>query len=91
MSKTLRVGNLALTTTNGQLEEYCAAFGVVSKVRVVESPLSGQGRGFGYVEMKSEAEAATCLAGLNDQEREGRKLVVASVTATEAKKYAGLK
>jgi RNA recognition motif-containing protein len=89
MSKTVRVGNLALTMTAVRLEEICAAFGPVTRVRMAESPLSGKSRGFGFVEMKSEADAATVLAGLNDQEHDGRKLICADAPASEVKKFVG--
>ncbi|MES2965425.1 MAG: RNA-binding protein [Bdellovibrionota bacterium] len=89
MSKTLKVGNLAVTMTAVRLEEICSAFGGVKRVRMAESPLSGKSRGFGFVEMTTEAEAATLLAGLQDKEHDGRKLVVADAPASEVKKFVG--
>ncbi|MEK7358186.1 MAG: RNA-binding protein [Bdellovibrionota bacterium] len=89
MSKTLRVGNLALSITAVRLEEIFAEFGQVARVRLAESPLSGTSRGFGFVEMTSAAEAASCIKALNETERDGRKLVVADAPASEVKKYVG--
>lgn len=89
MKKTVRVGNLALSMTAERLGEICGAFGRVARVRLAQSPLSGQSRGFGFVEMTSESEAASCIAGLNESECEGRKLVVVDAPKDEVKKYVG--
>lgn len=91
MSKTVRVSNLALNTTAIRLGEICGEFGRVARVRMAESPLSGTSRGFGFVEMTSDAEALSCIAGLNQQERDGKKLAVNDAPAKEVKKYVGRK
>jgi len=91
LSKVLRIGNLAPSTTAPRLREICTEFGQVSEVKIAESPFSGQSRGFGFVEMSSLAEATACLSGLNEQERDGRKLAVSEGPSGQFKKRAARK
>lgn len=86
MSKILRVGNLPLTVNALELSELASAFGEVSEARVMESQFSGKSRGFGFVEMHSEAEAEACLAGLHEKDCAGQQLAVTSAPADQFKK-----
>ena len=76
MAKRLYVGNLAYTTTNNDLETLFAPFGEVRNAQVVMDFATGRSKGFGFVEMKSDAEAQAAIAGLNETEHEGRPLTV---------------
>ena len=49
---------------------------LVESATVITDRISGDSRGFGFVEMSSEAEAQTAIQKLNDQPFEGRKLMV---------------
>ena len=68
--KRLYVGNLSYAVTNEQLRELFGAHGAVEEVNVIE------GKGFGFVEMSSEAEAEAAREALNGAEFEGRALKV---------------
>ena len=76
MGKKLYVGNLSYTVNNAELEGLFAAFGTVQSAEVVEDRDTGRGKGFGFVEMGSDEEAAAAIAGLSGQEHEGRALTV---------------
>ena len=70
------VGNLARDISEEELRAAFSAFGQVSKVTILKDKFSGEPRGFGFVEMSTEAEAQAAIAKLNDQSFEGRKLMV---------------
>jgi RNA recognition motif-containing protein len=76
MAKRLYVGNLSFNAKNADLETLFAAFGSVRNAQVVMEPGSDRSRGFGFVEMDRDTEAQAAITGLNDQEYEGRRLVV---------------
>ena len=66
----LYVGNLSYSVTNDQLKELFSTFGEVANVNVID------GKGFGFVEMSSEAEANKVKDSLNGTEFQGRTLKV---------------
>ena len=66
----LYVGNLSFSVTNEQLKELFSNYGEVREVNVIE------GRGFGFVEMSSPAEAEKAKEALNGSDLEGRTLKV---------------
>ncbi|HEY7138535.1 MAG TPA: RNA-binding protein [Methylomirabilota bacterium] len=76
MASKLYVGGLSYSTTSESLREYFAQCGTVESATVITDRVSGDSRGFGFVEMSTEAEAQAAIAKLNDQPFEGRKLVV---------------
>lgn len=76
MASKLYVGGLSFATTSESLREYFAQCGTVESATVVTDRLSGQSRGFGFVEMATQAEAQEAVARLNEQVFEGRKLTV---------------
>lgn len=84
MRNTIRVGNLGFDIDAPKLKEFFGKFGTVVSARIAESPFSGRSRGFGFVEMKSEQEAAACISNLNGQEHEGRKLLVTEAPAEKS-------
>jgi len=77
MGKKLFVGNLSFKTTNDELRELFGRIGSCESASVVTDRATGRSRGFGFVEMASEEEAARALAELNGQDFEGRRLTVA--------------
>ncbi|MGH7318602.1 MAG: RNA recognition motif domain-containing protein [Candidatus Rokuibacteriota bacterium] len=81
MASKLYVGGLAYSTTSESLREYFAQCGTVESATVITDRLSGQSRGFGFVEMSTSAEAQEAIAKLNDQPFEGRKLIVNAAKA----------
>ncbi len=76
MSTKLYVGNLAFQTTSEELQELFAQAGTVQSASVVEDRMTGRSRGFAFVEMASEAEAAAAIQELNGKEVGGRVLKV---------------
>lgn len=76
MGKKLYVGNLSYQATGATLETLFAKFGSVNLAEVVQDRDTGRSRGFGFVEMSNDTEAQEAIRGLNDQEQDGRRLVV---------------
>lgn len=76
MASKLYVGGLSYSTTSEGLRTHFAQCGTVMTAEVVTERESGSSRGFGFVEMASEAEAQAAIAKLNDQPLDGRTLRV---------------
>jgi RNA recognition motif-containing protein len=76
MASKLFVGGLPYSTTSEDLREAFAKCGTVLSASVITDRLSGQSRGFGFVEMSTEAEAQAAIAKLNGQPFGGRRLTV---------------
>ena len=70
------VGNLPYTTTEGELQEAFGAYGEVSRVKVVVDRETARSRGFGFVEMATDADAEAAIKALNGADFGGRKLIV---------------
>jgi RNA recognition motif-containing protein len=70
------VGNLSYDVTEEDLKEAFQAFGAVDAVRVLKDNYTGRSKGFGFVEMSSDADAQAAIDGLNDKELKGRTLKV---------------
>ena len=76
MGSKLYVGNLSYNTTATELEQLCAAHGTVQSAEVISDRETGRSKGFGFVQMGSDAEAQAAIAALNGQEVDGRALTV---------------
>ena len=76
MSAKLYVGNLSFDTTNQDLNDLFAGVGTVSSCNIIEDRETGRSRGFGFVEMSSQAECENAIAQLNGKEIDGRELKV---------------
>ena len=76
MTNKLYVGNLAFTTSSQDLQELFAQAGTVESASVVEDRDTGRSRGFGFVEMSSQEEAAKAIEQFNGKEVNGRSLTV---------------
>jgi cold-inducible RNA-binding protein len=74
--KSLFVGNMNFQTTEGELRELFAPFGQVARVHIVMDRETGRARGFAFVEMPNDAEAAQAISGLDGKEVGGRNLKV---------------
>jgi RNA recognition motif-containing protein len=72
----LFVGNLAYSVDDNTLEGAFAQFGTVQSARVLTDRDTGRSRGFGFVEMATDEEASAAIDGLNDQDLDGRRIVV---------------
>ena len=74
--KKIFVGNLSYSATEVELRSMFEAYGAVESVHIVTDRDSGQPRGFGFVEMPNDAEAANAITGLNGKDLQGRTLNV---------------
>lgn len=69
-------GSLSFELTEAELKAAFEAFGAVSSARIIMDRYSGRSKGFGFVEMPTEAEGKAAIAGLNGKELKGRKVTV---------------
>ena len=76
MGKKLYVGNLAYAVSDSDLQRMFEAHGTVESAQVIMDRDTGRSKGFGFVEMGSDAEAQAAIAALNGQEVDGRSLTV---------------
>ncbi len=76
MATNLFVGNLPYTMDSAKLEELFAQAGAVTSAKVIADKYSGRSRGFGFVEMATDAEAKKAVEMFNGKDVEGRALVV---------------
>ena len=70
------VSNLSFNTTEEDLKNLFAKFGAVSSAKIIMDKATNRSRGFGFVEMPSEAEGREAIQGLNSKEVEGRAMSV---------------
>ena len=76
MGTKLYVGNLPFSTTDSSLEELFGQAGTVTSAKVIIDRDTGRSKGFGFVEMSSDAEAKAAIAALDGKEIDGRNLKV---------------
>jgi len=76
VSKKLFIGSLAYSVTQAQLEELFAQAGKVESASVIIDRETGRSKGFGFVEMSSDAEAAEAITKFNGYNLDGRAMVV---------------
>ena len=76
MATKLYVGNLSHNTTEGQVLELFKQAGNVVSCQLIMDKITGKSKGFGFVEMGSEAEATKAIADCNGKELDGRALKV---------------
>jgi RNA recognition motif-containing protein len=70
------VGNLSRNVTEAELREAFAAHGAIQSVAVIKDKMTGESRGFGFVEMPNREEALKAIAALNGKDLKGRNLTV---------------
>ena len=76
MGNKLYVGNLAYSVRDESLQSAFGQFGTVTSAKVMMDRETGRSKGFGFVEMGSDAEAQAAINGMNGQPLEGRPIVV---------------
>ena len=76
MERILYVGNLTDSVSSSELREWFAPFGTVRSAQVISERDTGRSKGFGFVEMDTDAQAQSAIQGLHDIEHEGRWLIV---------------
>ena len=70
------VGNLSWTMTDEDLSNLFTQFGTVGSAKILKDKMNGSSKGFGFVEMEDAEAAKAAIAGLNETEVQGRKLIV---------------
>jgi len=77
MGKKLYVGNLPFSTTDESLQEIFSQAGNVQSAKIITDRDTGRSKGFGFVEMSSDQEAADAIQKFNGAEYGGRNMTVA--------------
>ena len=70
------VGNLSFDTTDTSLRSAFETHGAVDSAKVISDRMSGQSRGFGFVEMSDNSEAQAAMTALNNSTLDGRTITV---------------
>ncbi|HEX2983608.1 MAG TPA: RNA-binding protein [Ignavibacteriales bacterium] len=76
MSSKLFVGSLPWSVNDESLQAAFEPYGSVLSAKVIMDKQTGKSRGFGFVEMESETDAANAIKALNNSEMKGRSIVV---------------
>jgi len=83
------VGNLSFETTDEELRESFAAFGELSSVTILKDKFTNQPRGFGFVEMMTDAESKAAIEGLHGKTIGGRTINVSEARPREERPAGG--
>jgi RNA recognition motif-containing protein len=89
MGSKLYVGGLPYSATEQQLSDLFAAHGTVASAKIIADKFTGQSRGFGFVEMSSDAEAKAAITALNGSDMGGRSLTVNEAKPMEQRSGGG--
>jgi RNA recognition motif-containing protein len=76
MNSKLYVGGIPYTSTNEDLKAHFSAAGTVTSAQIIIDKMTNRSKGFGFVEMSSEAEAQKAIEMFHDQDFQGRRLTV---------------
>lgn len=74
--KNIYVGSLAFETTEDELRQLFEQYGPVASAKVITDKATGRSKGFGFVEMETQAAAEEAIKQLNGADVGGRKIVV---------------
>jgi len=85
MGNKLYVGNLPYTVRDDDLQQSFGQFGAVTSAKVMMERDTGRSKGFGFVEMGSDAEAQAAISGMNGQSLGGRSITVNEARPMEAR------
>ena len=89
MGNKLYVGNLPYQVRDSDLEQAFGQFGQVTSAKVMMERETGRSKGFGFVEMGSDAEAQAAIEGMNGQSMGGRSVVVNEARPMEQRPRTG--
>jgi RNA recognition motif-containing protein len=89
LSKKLYVGNLTYNVNETDLEALFAPFGTVQSAQVIVDRDTNRSKGFGFVEMDTDAQAQAAIQALNGTEHDGRNLTVNEAKPREARPSGG--
>jgi RNA recognition motif-containing protein len=76
LAKKLYVGNLTYSVSESDLDALFSQFGTVQSVQIIVDRDTNRSKGFGFVEMDTDAQAQAAIQGLNEREHDGRRLTV---------------
>lgn len=76
MNSKLYVGGIPYTSTNEDLKAHFSGAGTVTSAQIIIDKMTNRSKGFGFVEMASDAEAEKAITMYHDQEFQGRRLTV---------------
>ncbi len=85
LGKKLYVGSLSYSTTEAGLEQFFSQAGAVDSARIITDRETGRAKGFGFVEMSNDAEAADAITRLNGAMLDGRAIVVSEARPQESR------
>ena len=83
------VGNLSFSVNDTDLKETFGAYGAVQSASVIKDKFSGESRGFGFIEMPTDAEAMAAMEKLNGSDFGGRKLTINEARPMEPRSGGG--
>jgi RNA recognition motif-containing protein len=89
MGKKLYVGNLSYDVDSSALEQLFTPHGTVTSAQIINDRDTGRSKGFGFVEMGSDAEATAAISALNGQDNDGRALTVNEAKPREERPRSG--
>jgi RNA recognition motif-containing protein len=89
MGSKIYVGNLSYNATGSDLEQLFASHGTVKSAQVISDRETGRSKGFGFVEMESDEQAAAAITALNGQDMDGRALTVNEAKPREERSGGG--
>src|SRR5262245_66044613 len=89
LGKKLYVGNLTYNVNESDLEALFSQFGTVQSARIIVDRDTNRSKGFGFVEMDTDAQAQAAIQGLNAREHDGRTLTVNEAKPREARTGGG--
>jgi RNA recognition motif-containing protein len=85
VGKKLYVGNLPYSVSSSDLQQMLGQYGTVVSAEVISDRMTGQSKGFGFVEMSSDEEAAAAISALDGQPNNGRTLTVNEARPRESR------
>jgi RNA recognition motif-containing protein len=89
MGKKLYVGNLPFSATEDSLKEAFSQFGTVESVAIITDRDTGHSKGFGFIELGTQQEAANAISKMNSSEMDGRTLKVSEALPQGARERSG--
>src|SRR5437667_5093852 len=89
MGKKLYVGNMSYDVDSSALEQMFAPHGTVQSAQIITDRDTGKSKGFGFVEMSSDAEAQAAISAMNGQDHGGRALTVNEAKPREERPRSG--
>ena len=89
MGRTLYVGNLSYDVDSSALEQLFTPHGTVQSAQIINDRDTGRSKGFGFVEMGSDAEATAAISALNGQDNDGRAMTVNEAKPREERPRGG--